>query len=477
MLNLVNIIATLTNPNYPNADVIVLVASRFKILPKVWLRLAGGIKSVKKVQSWKCDELQKMLEEALQTGWCSYVLPFAVKNDEYRSAHGFAGLADEWFKSNNHGNKKKSDDIAYRVFQIRLSAHNFYGTDIPPSMAGNDDRRAILRDWNAATKLPHGGRRAYLYYQEDIKNSRVLALVDKEGEIINLGSGEARTLHVHGVKVHSRIDPAQNFARALGGISRRYLSTLHLCRPISVNIPAGQQVKLTGVRVLFPDKVIAGGQVKPAPKKRTRDIRLHISLRYPSTPNPPPRKSEQPSLQQDCCSSATVQQNLLQKLSADQPFGLWDKTLKGIGHPNLPVYYQDLAADDAALRKIQEAQKQVFPEGYAGKYKNPGFADPGVKRMLSLYAPLEKRVYHLGRGAAALALEHCGETEKESPELRTTPRPISTKSGENQGQPTPKCCGLHSRGFRLLRTSKTHQRGWPGRRQQMDDTASCVRAV
>jgi hypothetical protein len=358
MLNLVKEIATLTNPK---EDQIVLVAARFKPSSTLWLHLAGGIKSVKEVQSWKCDELKEMLEEALHTGWSSYVLPFAVKNEEDRSAHLSTQVPNVWFEKNNHGNKKKSDDIADRVFQIRLSAHNFYDTDIPPSMAGNDDRRAILRDWNAATKLPHGGRRAYLYYQEDIKNSRVLALVDKEGQEINLGSGEARTLHVHGVKVHSRIDPQLNYARALGGISRRYLSTLHLCRPISVNIPAGQQVKLTGVRVLFPDKVIAGGQVKPAPKKRTRDIRLHISLRYPSTPNPPPRKSEQPSLQQDCCSSATVQQNLLQKLSADQPFGLWDKTLKGIGHPNLPVYYQDLAADDAALRKIQEAQKQVFP--------------------------------------------------------------------------------------------------------------------
>jgi hypothetical protein len=179
-----------------------------------------------------------------------------------------------------------------------------------------------------------------------------------------------------------------------------------LCRPITVNIPAKEEVKLTGVRVLFPNKVIAGGQLKPAPKKRTADIRLHISLRYKSTPNPPPKKSEEPSLalQQDSCSSATVQQNLLQKLSADQPFGLWNKTLKGIGHPNLPVYYQDLAADEEALRRIQKAQKQVFPEGYAGKYKNPAFADPGVKRMLSLYAPLEKRVYYLGQGAAAWLL-------------------------------------------------------------------------
>ena len=411
-------IVELSRPNSPDSteSEVVLVEARFQVgeLVQDLVKLAVRLERDRKKPDWNCHDFSQLCLGVGKKG-AAIVLPLAAKGEKPEDPDA----QNDWFVQHNHS--WKMDSISGAVFKQRLLADGFKGTSVSPKMA-QIDRRNILRDWNAAKRMPEQGRRAYAVYttadMDDTTSS--LALLGEDANLLSLeAQPKDRKVMVHGIRLVSRLDPAKNW-KYNRDPTRSYVSTVQI-KPLPINVPANQAVMFLELKVIFDEKVQKGNAKRPRAKQprakqprtsvfRTkRKVRFQILLGYPEPPVVKKPASEasreqaegqEPQVMMDLDSDESMKH--LKRLGPHEKFGI-DKelTLKKLKRPNLEVWYQDLCKDSQLLKKVEAAQKSAFPNGLAGKYKNPAFADPGLKRFLTLYAPLEKRVYYLGVGAGA----------------------------------------------------------------------------
>ena len=380
------------------------------------VHILSKLRSIKNFKRFHCASLHKWIEDVLKDKATTSVIVCFVE----QHTSGGQKQPEDRFKNHNHrlqfGPNQQVTESVYRILR-----HDVYGTCVPPYML-TGDRRSVTRDWAASRTLQKKTRKPMAFYaiNPDSQKMTEFALLDEHAKILDFGAQEDnRTVWVHGVRLVSMFDPEMNVKNSRK-LDRARVTTMKI-RPLRVNIPANQQVKVSNIRAIFhhPLRVNTWRQTKPkgeepkgTPKQWASSLRVHISLVYPKPPPIPPSptvvaptnvKEDDDTMDTTKASDAHVQdggnrkRNWLKKLGPHEPFGKHKVTLDQIEFKGLDVFYQDLAAikeqDSAAMKKhrekIKRAQEDAFPDGYAGKYRNPGFADRGIKRFLTVYAPLE----------------------------------------------------------------------------------------
>ena len=280
------------------------------------------------------------------------------------------------------------------------------------------DRPNVLRDWNAAAHFHEReqGRRAFAYYAHEKakENITALALLDKDGRIINLGAEpKDPRVEVHGVKMISRFDPTRNKPRS-SEVDRAIATTVRI-KPYKISLPA----TLNTVRVVFQEKLSSRTEIRAgAAGQQAPKCKLHIPLTYPSKPRFDKRTvatAENKGTLATAESGGGEGSSKKFQLGPDEPFGKNGETLRQIGHPNMQVFYINIGS-----AQNKDAQQQVFPQGYAGRFAYPGFADPGIKRFITVYAPLQCRTYYLGSGAGRKLFNTIEKRRRASPSSLST---------------------------------------------------------
>jgi hypothetical protein len=409
----------------PSGDKVVLVQAAFSrksLIMNMVVQLAN-LKTLTpaSLKTYTAKQLLTLAQKATQSGaW--YVLNFAAAGRLHASASELERL--RYFLKHNHATNFKN--VSQAVFRLRVSAEAFYGTNVSTLMSAVD-RRNLIRDWNTSTRVSRQRTPYAFYATHNMPTTAAVILLDKNGDKLDLrGQESSRKVQAHGLRMVSSINPDQNLMRSMKPMRAR-VATVRI-KPINVHVPAGQDVKLSSFRVLVAEKSddhYAERNSRGLPRsffperpddvvedygKFTKEIAIHVTLRYPQKPDcnedrtaPAPAKGAPDPSGRATSAPEAPAANLLRRLGKDEPFGLWKNTLSEIKHPNLEVLYQDLANDPEAKKQMEAAQAEVFPEGWAEKYHNPAFADVGLKRFMSIYAPFEQRLYHVGVGTGAFA--------------------------------------------------------------------------